>query len=70
MKRYTLEELEGLPDLCIGQADTLKVDDDDGIRVWLCRCGVADGMPYDNQVTVEEINNNGRWLTVDTYQAR
>lgn len=64
---WTLDELEALPTLCVGQADDLKYDD--GIyRVWLCRCGVDDGMPFDHQVTVEK-QNGGRWTTFDTYAA-
>lgn len=38
-----------------------------GSRVWLCRCGVADGIPLDNQITVERCID-GRWITTDTYE--
>lgn len=65
--RYTLEELEDLPTLCQGQADDLKIETAD-IRVWLCRCDTLDGMPYDNQVTIEA-RVNGRWQAVDEYEA-
>ena len=58
---YSLAELESLPTLAVGQADNLKLDDGE-TRVWLCRCGVADGMPYDHQVTVERLID-GRWTT-------
>ena len=67
MHHYTAEELQALPTLATGQADSLKIDSD-GIRVWLCRCGLDDGMPYDNQVTVERLAA-GRWITVETYPA-
>lgn len=66
--RYTTAELEALPTLSVGQADNLKVETHTHRprRVWLSRCGVADGMDYENQITVEECHA-GRWLTVDTY---
>lgn len=67
-KRYALAELEDLPTLCVGQADDLKIDDG-STRVWLCRCGVEDGMPFDNLVTVEFLEN-GRWVESDRYEAQ
>ena len=63
---YTAKDLEDLPTLSQSQADDLKIDDGT-TRVWLCRCGIADGMPYDNQITVENLIN-GRWVTVETYE--
>lgn len=67
MQRYTAEELEAMPTLSESQTDDLKVDTGQ-IRVWLCRCGVDDGMPYNDQVTVEMLNpKNYRWETVDEY---
>ena len=65
MVRYTAGELRDLPTLSVGQADDLKIDDGT-TRVWLCRCGVADGMPYNDAITVERLKD-GRWITVDTY---
>jgi hypothetical protein len=62
---YTTTELEILPTLAQGQTDNLKVDDGE-TRVWLCRCGVADGMPYENQITEERLTD-GRWVTVAEY---
>lgn len=56
-----------MPTLAVGQADDLKVWEDH-LRVWLSRCGVADGEPYENKVTVEKWVNL-RWTEVDTYQA-
>lgn len=67
-ERYTLEELESLPTLSVGQADDLKVDTGN-TRVWLSRCSVEDGEPYDNKVTVERLAE-GRWVEVETYQAK
>ena len=63
----TLAELEALPDLGVSQADSLKFDDGT-TRVWLSRCGVADGEPYPNKVTVEVLRF-GRWREIDTFPA-
>lgn len=65
----TLSELESLPTLSQGQADDLKIDDGN-TRVWLSRMSVEDGMPYNNQVFIEELNHaKGCWEVVKTYQA-
>ena len=67
--RYTFQELEALPTLAIGQADDLKIDTGK-YRVWLSRCDTTDGEPYDNKVTIERYNEeDGRWKTIDEYQA-
>jgi hypothetical protein len=63
--RYMADELHDLPTLSVSQTDDLKVDDG-GTRIWLCRCGVADGMPYENQVTIERLVD-GLWTTASTY---
>lgn len=70
VKRYTTAELDALPTLAIGQADSLKVDNGDGVRVWLSRVGKADDdtMPYEHTVYVERYDSaTGRWETVETY---
>jgi hypothetical protein len=65
MTRYTAAELRDLPTLSQGQADDLKVQDGK-IRVWLSRMTVEDGMPYDDQITIEQLVN-GRWITIEEY---
>lgn len=65
--RYSLEELEALPTLCVGQADDLKIEDSQ-MRVWLSRCHVEDGEPYNNKVTVTR-RVNGKWVEIETYPA-
>lgn len=65
--RFTLDQLEGMPTLSVGQADNLKYDDGE-YRIWLSRCGAADGMPYDNQVTIERLDS-GRWTMLKECQA-
>lgn len=65
---YSLEELEALPTLAVGQTCNLKIEDG-GLRIWLSRCGVADGEPYPNKVT-EEVRIDGRWIDARYYQAK
>lgn len=65
---YTLAELEALPTLRQGQADDLKIDAG-SVRIWLSRCGVADGEPCENKVTIEEIDDIGSWHEVAWYEA-
>ena len=47
----TWRELDNMETLCEGQADDLKIDDGN-FRVWLSRCGIEDGMPFDNAITI------------------
>ena len=63
---WTLEELRALPTLCTGQADDLKIDQGER-RVWLSRCGVEDGEPFENKLTVEQYVD-GRWQDVAIYE--
>lgn len=63
----SLDELEAMPTLTQGQADDLKIDNG-AERVWLSRCGVEDGEPWDNKVTIERLVD-GRWVEVEWYQA-
>ena len=67
---YTLQELEAMPTLTVGQADNLKIENET-IRIWLSRCSVADGEPYDNKVTVEMYDDlHGEWYEHHSYQAQ
>jgi hypothetical protein len=68
MERYSLSEIERIPTIHQGQYDNLKVDTG-RVRVWLSRLTVEDGQPYNNQVTVERLTD-GRWETVEEYEAR
>jgi hypothetical protein len=67
-KKYALYELEAMPTLSQGHFDDLKVDTGT-MRVWLSRCTVEDGEPYNNKVTVEVLKD-GKWEIVNTYQAK
>ncbi|ULO07141.1 hypothetical protein H1230_30100 [Paenibacillus sp. 19GGS1-52] len=67
-KKYSLAELKALPTLQQSHTDNLKKDTGNE-RIWLSRMTVGDGMHYNNQVTVE-VYTNGKWNTVDTYQAQ
>lgn len=63
-----LDELEALPTLIEGQADDCKIESDTE-RVWLSRCTVADGEPWNNKVTVER-RFGGSWISVEMWEAR
>ena len=65
MRTYTAVELGAMPTLHTGHTDNLKVESDVE-RVWLCRCGVEDGMAYNNQITHERLEE-GRWTVVAEY---
>jgi len=70
MRRYTLAELEACPTLSVSQADDLKIETET-MRVWLSRCDVASGEPYNNKVTIESFNiEEGKWETVEEYEAK
>jgi len=64
---YTLETLESLPTLSAAQTCNLKVDTDE-YRVWLSRCTVADGEPFNNKVTVQRLED-GQWVNHCIYPA-
>lgn len=64
----SLAELEALPTISEGQADSLKIESDSE-RVWLSRCTVEDGEPWDNKVTVERLIA-GSWIAVEHWEAR
>lgn len=67
--KYSLSQLETLPTLHQGHSDDLKINTLTR-RVWLSRLTVEDGMPYNNQVTVEVLTNEGSWMALETYEAR
>ncbi len=64
---FTLRELQKMPTISQGHSEDLKYETG-STRVWLSRCGVEDGMPVDNMVTIEKLVG-GRWSIVDTYEA-
>lgn len=66
--QYTLARLRSLPTLESGHMDDLKVRTSTE-KIWLSRMAKEDGMPYDNQVTIERLQN-GRWVETRKYQAR
>ena len=75
--KYTLAELNALPTLSVGQDADLKIETNTR-RVWLFRMTKADGMPYDNQVTIEQakvyhsggVRRRMEWVTVKQYEAK
>ena len=65
---YSLQQLITLPTIGDSQFDNLKIETET-TRVWLSRCGVEDGEPYPNKVTIEE-RINGSWKITNIYQAK
>jgi hypothetical protein len=66
-KKFSLAELDEMPTLHEGHCENVKYVDND-IKITLSRMTKADGMPYDNQVTVEK-KVNGEWVKETQYQA-
>ena len=64
-RKYTANELEKLPTISQGQFDNLKIETED-TRVWLSRMTIDDGMPYNNAITIEKLEE-GRWIIIEEY---
>lgn len=66
---FSLDELNQLSIIKQGHFDNLMLEPF-GTRVWLSRMTVADGMEYDNQVTIEYFNEDTRkWCDLIKYEA-
>lgn len=68
-QKYTLAELKEMPTIHSGHFDNLKLDDGN-TRITLSRMTIADGMPYNNQVTVLTKDGKGDWKEVRKYEAK
>ena len=69
LTKYSLAELEEMETISQSHEDNLKVETEN-VRVWLSRMTIEDGMPYNNQVTVEILNpKNYNWEIVEQYEA-
>lgn len=66
--KYTVRYLASLPTLHEGHFENLKIETPKE-RVWLSRMTIEDGMPYNNEVTIE-YKVKGDWVTVKTYEAK
>lgn len=64
--KYTTKKLESMKTISEGHFDNLKIDTGE-TRVWLSRMTIEDGMPYNNQVTIEKLVN-GCWVISEQYQ--
>lgn len=62
---FNAAALSKRPTIIQDQADDLKYDES-GVRVWLSRCTVEDGEPYDNKVTIA-LEDNGHWDILAEY---
>lgn len=68
----TLAALERMPVIHQGTADNV-VFNNGALKIALSRMTVADGAPYDHQVTVQKIKTTRKgneWITVREYQAQ
>lgn len=66
--RFTLAEIQNCPVIEQGHTDNLILATP-YCKVWVSRLTKEDGMPYDNEVTLEAFNSHdGFWFTVDTYE--
>lgn len=76
--KYALNYLKSKKTISESQADDLKIEKKPsenkgvGVRVWLSRMTVEDGMPYDNQVTVEKYSKSTgyKWKTISQYRPK
>lgn len=59
-----------MPTIKQGHTDDLKVDTGT-MRIWLSRMTIDDGMPYNNQVTIEQYYPKvGGWKTIKSCEAK
>jgi hypothetical protein len=65
---YAIKHVKELETISQGHFDDLKYKDE-LYKVWLSRMTVADGMPYDNQVTVEQLID-GKWEAIKKLKAK
>lgn len=66
MKKYTAKQLNKLPTLCISQSYDLKIEKPN-TRVWLSRCKIEDGEPFNNKISIEKFVDN-KWQITEEYQ--
>jgi hypothetical protein len=65
---YKLNELEKLETISQSHAMNMKVKTNT-MQVWLSRCTIADGEPYDNRVQIDKLIN-GVWTKDKEYKAK
>jgi hypothetical protein len=68
LKEFSLKEVESMKVISQGHTDNL-IYEEGNTRVWHSRMTTEDGMPYDNQITVEKYLGNN-WVTVSEYEAK
>ena len=69
MNRYSLATLQALPTLAVSQFDDLK-EATGTERVWLSRMTPADGARAAHIVTVEHMDDSGRWTIKSQFPAK
>lgn len=63
-----IDLLDALPTIEIAQASDLKISHSN-VRVWVSRCGLPDGEPYEHTVYIETIFL-GRWVLRGHYDGQ
>lgn len=64
--KFSVAEIKRMPTLESGHMDNL-IAQTPGTRIWVSRMTTEDGMPYNNQVTVEALSK-GSWVTIKVYR--
>lgn len=70
LANFTTDTLEKLPTKAVGQSCDLKYEGNfcgAPYRFWLARCGVEDGEPWPNTVSVEIRTMKGDWKQILRY---
>jgi hypothetical protein len=67
LPKLALKDIEGMKVIEQGQMDNLIIRCGN-VKVWHSRMTKEDGMPYNNQITVEALDENYNWRTVKEYK--
>ena len=72
---FNVKQLKTYKTIAQGHTENLKIKGEDSkgkFKVWLSRMTIEDGMPYNNEVTIERCNEETQWnwQTVKSYEAK
>ena len=67
-KLPTTKQLEVMPTLLVSHTCDMKFDDGE-VRLFLSRCDMRDGEPFDNTAYIEAKDESGRWIDQGYYDA-
>lgn len=67
-KSLSIDDINAADVISSAQFDDLLYDKD-GLRIWVSRMSIEDGMPYNDQVTIEEYSETKRkWIITNRYE--